>query len=505
MIELQDDEGLIFFPPERIASLCPDYGGRWRAVLEDGRVAHRPTPAEGPWPRLGEVQVTPWLLQRGAEGWRDPAGFLLPSGEPGEMALAAPLPQLAELPCPRGEIWGLRGLGGYDCVWLSDGGEIVQKRFRASQAAALLPEMVKVSAGQYVNRLRLQRIWYRGVACLLTTDHGQVLRIRNQDTVAAFAARMGLSDLTYLQPCRQELYGADMLRDWPFELLRAPAEQLRAHFTTPRRLISNVIWQRFRSRSGYGGVLSTSTADSYRGLLYELAPVLHRAGFLSARVLRELGLAAEIQEDGASRAALSSAKLRILLYGIMEHLVADGRFFSFRQFGFADREPERRRVGNRLPQVILVAEKASLWDAAGLLAEELGLSLLLLDGAPSLLAMEYFAEQLPPGGTLRVLAYVDYDPGGWLTGHAVGKHLRFYGHECAATRFLIRGEDFSAEEKELYARPCSSNGPGQRTKTRLWVEESGGLDGEARGVHADHVRPLSRVRGLLLRELEAGG
>jgi hypothetical protein len=96
-----------------------------------------------------------------------------------------------------------------------------------------------------------------------------------------------------------------------------------------------------------------------------------------------------------------------------------------------------------------------------------------------------------------VIAYVDYDTGGWLLGHAFAKQLEVFGLTVASTRFLIRQECFTAEEKQLYAHPCAGGNAAQRTKTRNWVKESGGLDGKPLGIHSDHVQPYSRVRGLL--------
>ena len=35
---------------------------------------------------------------------------------------------------------------------------------------------------------------------------------------------------------------------------------------------------------------------------------------------------------------------------------------------------------------------------------------------------------------------------------------------------------------------------------REWLEESGGIDGQARGLHADHLRPLARVLQAMTEE-----
>ena len=65
---------------------------------------------------------------------------------------------------------------------------------------------------------------------------------------------------------------------------------------------------------------------------------------------------------------------------------------------------------------------------------------------------------------------------------------------------LICQECFTAEEKRLYAHPCSASSPAHATKTRNWVRESG-IDGKALGIHSDHVRPYERVRELFVKVL----
>jgi len=104
-------------------------------------------------------------------------------------------------------------------------------------------------------------------------------------------------------------------------------------------------------------------------------------------------------------------------------------------------------------------------------------------------------------GPVRVVAYVDYDTGGWIIGHAFVKQLRNLGVSVSQVDFLIREECFTAEEKHLYAHPCSMSTPAYRTKTLGWLKEGGGLDGKPMGIHSNHVQPYERVRDLCLQLL----
>jgi hypothetical protein len=106
-------------------------------------------------------------------------------------------------------------------------------------------------------------------------------------------------------------------------------------------------------------------------------------------------------------------------------------------------------------------------------------------------------------GPVQLIAYVDFDAGGWVGGHAFAQQLRRYGVESSEPLFLVRPERFTAEEIALYAIPIPTPTPQIEGKVKAWLAQSGGVNGRAMGIHADHLRPVDRVLAAL-RELLLG-
>lgn len=106
---------------------------------------------------------------------------------------------------------------------------------------------------------------------------------------------------------------------------------------------------------------------------------------------------------------------------------------------------------------------------------------------------------------IRVVAYVDYDVGGWILGQAAADQLGDRGLRITGFDYLLRENCFTPEEKRLHSHPCAMGGPSAKTKARQWVERGGGLDGEPRGIFASYVEPYARVRKLFVDLLENSG
>lgn len=490
MIAVQDCEGIGFWPEEEVASVFPEFRNRFRLVHRDGTVAHRPTPCS-----LGQLFLNPAYARAGNRGWQDPAGFWFAEVSP---ALTRPEEQadIPGLPCRRSEVWALVAGAKNQCVWRTDRGDFWWN-MRPTSASQLMPELIRIFPGRFLNPGRLRRIRHDYTNFYLFLDNGENFRVSKQSELT-LAGRLGLSNLLHLEPRWIQLYGSYGLRDWPFELAVAKGSQLRALFPNARVLIGHLVWQRLRYRQ-LG--IQREWAESYRGFWYDVvAPALFRAGFLR-EVRAELP---DYLSPTRLRSPRSeSEKLYAMVFQVMDLFVEEAQFFGFREFGFSDPSQAYRRIGDRLPQVLLVAEKESLHPYALRLAQEFGLSLRLLGRQPPLIGSEYLAVALGQATDLDIhqISYVDYDTGGWILGHAQAKQLAFFGKPVASECFLIGGDCFSEEEKRLYAHPCSASTPTLATKTANWVKESGGLDGRPYGIHADHVQPYERVRDLLRRAL----
>lgn len=452
---------MVFWPLERVASVVPEFRDRWRAVHADGRVAHGPA--------LSSFLNPAWLVRDGEE-WVDPAGFRHPDGElePVEVPAEAPLPGL---PVTASQVLYLRGTAG-QAWWHTDLGMLAAGP-SAEGAASLHPSLVPAGRGTYVNPHRLERLVAEGKRFRLTLDTGEELFV-SWGAREGLQQGLGLESLYTLCPAHDDLYSWGV-RDWPYELATALAPVLQRDHPELRPLIANQAWQAFRKRqAGQPGDYGTD----HRGFWYvPMTATLTRAG-----LMRVIPTEEERANDPFWNAYLA----------VLGDLVGRDRLLTYRELGFRDPRPDLRRIGDRRPDIVVVAEKASLEESVLRLHEEFGVSYLVLGGIPSLLSTEFFAEHLPVK-SVTVVGFVDYDPGGWIATDAFCQQLERYGVQARLAGQLVLPGRFSAEEIELYSQAIEAETPATEGKLKAWMERSGGIAGEARRMHADHLRPVERV------------
>lgn len=279
------------------------------------------------------------------------------------------------------------------------------------------------------------------------------------------------------------------LRDFPFELARAPAEVLKHYFATSDELTANLIWQARHYKSlgmamGYG--------KDHGGFCYfPLAPALERAGFLKT--------SHDLRVNGPK-----FTRFQVIL----ADLIGQDQLFTFEDLGFEDQGQNTRLIGTSLPEVILVAEKGSVGQFCRELALKHGLSLFIAGGVPKLISVEFFARALRKvySGPVFVIALVDWDPGGHRVATTMGPHLRRYGFETPADPvFLMRPETFSDEELALFAMTLRGDTPAELTTIQKWVEGTGGIHGQPRGIYCNCLHPLDRVVPTLEHWLQIHG
>ena len=178
-------------------------------------------------------------------------------------------------------------------------------------------------------------------------------------------------------------------------------------------------------------------------------------------------------------------------------MVRHYRLFHYHQIGFVDPFPASRILGDRHPQRILLVEKGDLLEEHALqLQKEFGLTALILKGCPSLLATEYFCKALREiyQGPVEVYYYGDFDDAGWDIGPAFVKQLLFYGIQCVRMERLVLPQIFTPEEQMLYSRPLDAQAPHLITRQQRFLQESGGVQGQLRGIHGNWLQPYSRLR-----------
>lgn len=478
---LEDAEGLVFYRVEDVAAITPEFEGRYRVVAADGTCGTRPfAPPPGPWVPLGPSMVHPRLLRPARGGYLDPHGFF----HQGELKRRPPSEQVdpwdGDLPCEPDQVIQLLGKGenGLGCVWVTDVGEFPEE-ISAVQASREHPCLIQLRRGQFVNLRRFRRILRGRDTSELVLDNGLRLPFHNTRTARLLAERLGLPHLRFLEPRRAGLYRYN-LRDWPFLLATAPSKVLREHFQDVRVLVANLVWQVVRYRQM--GV-ETAFGKDYRDFWYDpLVSALWRAGFLTRARWRAL------------RLGDTSDELFDFYQDLVGEMVGDDRLFNFAQLGFSDPAPELRHLGTSRPHIVVVAEKKGLKGDLQLLADEFGVSYIVLGGMPSLVSSEFFARAFAQVGPLVLVAYVDYDVGGHLIAENFLKQLQRLCKSISQLRYLVKPECFSALEIELHAMPCPASTPALRTKAKNWVKNGGGIDGQPVGIHCNHLKPFARVR-----------
>lgn len=468
-VAAQTADGLVFLRMDEVAAVTPTPPGRWRLVDKSGLVAYCPQRPECPLVPLGPSWVRPSLLRSEGANSVDAAGFVHPGRADQEPPLLPPADDVVVLERRQAE-----------AVWLLVDGKEIPTGCALEKARRQHGALVRVTSDCYVNRqhlLAIQKQYRMVLSGGLTRNPGNAHHARE------LARQLGVPNLWSLDP-REELFRYPF-RDYPFEILAAPAAVLRAEFGRAIELMSAVVWQHFCYReggkdSGYG--------DTFRGFFYSLQPALHRAGFLNRAQLRApLGRQALVSKD----------RLYLDFGDLIWSCVYRYRLFTYQQFGFKDPRPQNRFLGTTRAGLILVVEKGDQTeDFAVRLHHELGLSVLILGGSPKLIDVEYFARALRQvyAGEVRVLAYVDHDWSGALIGPAFVRQLSFCGFVCADIKTVVTPDCFDSKELALYSHPVRPHSVGEETLVKEWMAQGGGIDGQARGIHANCLFPYERVR-----------
>lgn len=471
------DTQLYLADPEEIAAWSPTLFGRWRIVLVDGQVFHHPGPVPtGPWVACGEHWIQPHLISDG----KDPAGFQL-TDQP--LPSAAPAPSLPSLqggpalPCRPEQVICLQDSPEGACWQLEDGSR-VPAGIEAELAAAHHPGLVRFTRTCWVHHNRIRRTSKE----VLGMDGG--VELKNAPTINTFRLQqlLGIPGFDRLSADEHKLLRM-RIRDYPFEIAFAPAAVLRKHFPTAYFLICNILYQSYQMYCRTGTVPYGKDFSEY--FYRPLQATLYRAGFLTRAQLR------------AAWRPLSAKDrhYHIFLHAIFS-MVYDYKMFTYRQFGFRDPATDDRVIGRTRPQKILLVEKGDLLEVYGRqLQEKFDVTLLILKGNPSLLASEYCAEELKKLGIheVEIAFYGDFDYSGWDIGPAFARHLRFYGLKCTRIFRLVMPECFRDQELALFTRPTDIPNLTIAGRVKRWLREGGGINGEARSIHANWLAPYERL------------
>jgi hypothetical protein len=425
-------------------------------VLTDGQVLYHPGPVpKGPWVPLENHWVQPEHIKAG----KDPSGFFLSTRQPAPAATV-------QMPRPEPLLWVK------DDVMYFDSGKKAELTLPPDQ----FPFLIRLSRSLLVNKNRIEFTNDR----ILRLDGGQKFPIESSRHIQQLKKEFRTPSLQEHGP---EHYPLRLmrLRDYPYEIASAEADRLKADFPVLDWLLNNIIWQAWSIRNQTGKM---PYGNTFKGFFYRpVLAILYRAGFLSEEV---------------NRNRHTREKIYLRFCTAIYRMVFQHKFFTYEQFGFKDAFPEQRLMGSHK---ILVVEKGEQLEEFGRqLQAELGMSLMVLKGAPSLMATEYFAKDFRKlhQGPVEIYFYGDFDFGGWDIATAVRRQLLFYGIACNRLERLILPECFTAQELKLYSRPIPKPSLSVAGRVERWLRESGGIQGQARGIYANALQPYERVRARLL-------
>lgn len=179
-------------------------------------------------------------------------------------------------------------------------------------------------------------------------------------------------------------------------------------------------------------------------------------------------------------------------------IVLDLKLFRYTDFDFTDDNWENRLIGTDAPWVLVFAEKTGWFRFLRKVHEKWGVSILALGGASSALTSEYTSRDIlaAMGGNIRpvqLIGLVDFDPAGKIIAEAFKNQSQQVGMDVGGMEMVIHPKHYTAEELAMFRYPLPRR---QKTKLRQWLDEVGGIDGEAYGLEIESM-PLERLTGLV--------
>ncbi|MEM1007360.1 MAG: hypothetical protein AAGJ35_00015 [Myxococcota bacterium] len=186
---------------------------------------------------------------------------------------------------------------------------------------------------------------------------------------------------------------------------------------------------------------------------------------------------------------------------VFEELVMDEQLFQYADFDLTDENWQNRHLGTKHPHILVFAEKTGWSRFLRRWHEELGFSVLALGGFPSALSSEYtvraMREVLAQDQKVRTIGIVDYDPSGWSIAKSFIQQLSVCGLNVEDPPLLIHPKHYQTQEIDMFAFSLPKRQP---TKQAKWMELSGGIEGQPKGLEAESM-PLERIDRLLRAEI----
>lgn len=111
-------------------------------------------------------------------------------------------------------------------------------------------------------------------------------------------------------------------------------------------------------------------------------------------------------------------------------------------------------------------------------------------GQPSLVAAEYFADELRAKKIKRVAlaGLVDWDPSGFLIARTYRRNFERLGFGIKNFTILTRLDLFTEHSLKTKSYDLTKVAPGREKLTQSWFLETKGIHGERRGIYVNHAR-----------------
>lgn len=279
-------------------------------------------------------------------------------------------------------------------------------------------------------------------------------------------------------------YYLENLRPFPKELRLMTPEELHHYFDHPRtgkfqtqEFIANFIWEYYLLLQRG---LRPPIQGNIRTFWYLLKPTLSKA------------------------IPLKSEKHYAIMLNVFQRLVTRYGLFKFKDFDFTDEGEQFYQLGDKHPNIVLVAEKTGHYKRLQALQKEFGCSVISLGGMPSILTSEYFTTGLLKacgrGPKVHVLSITDYDPSGAIILKSFVTQLRFEGiKHLASIQPLLVPSHFTPQELQDITEPVPLKTKADQTKAERWLAAGGGVDGKPLGIESEAlILDAARFRAVFL-------
>ena len=188
------------------------------------------------------------------------------------------------------------------------------------------------------------------------------------------------------------------------------------------------------------------------------------------------------------------------------------RVFLYRpEWQFQLPSDSRYIIGRDRPKFIFYTEKEGLWNSHCVpMAEggedhlELQITAFSTKGQPPFVAVEHLANELmnlpKPVANPVILACSDLDPWGLRIAEQIDAKMRFFGFNSVTTYRLITLDLFTP--KNIKGARDLSGMTASLADIQHWLDVTGGLNGEAKGLHCDVVNKSRREQ--LFKDIRLG-